>query len=507
MKTKLVLPGTDANDKKILIAIELIVADNKVKMWTFPEAVATPELEAILMEDWRSNKEVAFPEGFTLIEKELSVTDSLLPEDIKTERTDLVLRAQTEWAFIVLSHKMSAMFDSELADLKEKVAGLDRYDSAVWNDLKNFWGKVQTQVKDRNLFREHADSLRDGTNALFGEMKEKRKKMDEEFKSASKEVSATFMTALNNIEEKVENGKGRPAALFEELKRIQRDFKDARLSRDDRSTIWAKIDAAFKVVKEKRFGKQAVQQGNNPADRVNRRLTGLEGAIEKMERSIGRDRDDLDFQKKRIDRADNQLEAQIRVAKIRMIEERVRSKEEKLNEMRATQKELETKAVKVKARMEKDAAVAKAKKEAEEKIAAEMAAKKEAQAADAEKLEAAADKIKGEKKKAAPKKADKPAPEAAPVKAAAAAAATVVAAAAVAPEPVVVEAKVAEDSTLEAVGTILTEGVEDAVDTIKAIAAVVGGKIEDAVVTLKEDIKEAAAEVSEKVEKATSEEE
>ena len=508
MKTKLVLMGADAEDKKILIAMELVVAENQVKTWIFPEAIATPEFEDIMMKEWRVGKEVAFPEGFTLTEKELSVTDNLLPEDIKTDRTDLVMRAQTEWAFIVLSSKMSTMFHNELADLKEKVKSLDQYDSAVWNDLKGFWGKVQNQMKERNLFREHADQLKEGTNELFSEMKEMRTKMESEFKSVSKEASTGLMAAIQLVEEKLGSGNGRLAVLFEDLKNIQKDFKDTKLSREDRSAIWERLDKTFKAVKEKRFGKQ---EGDDSAlGRTNNRLTGLLKAIDRMEKSIYRDRDDLDFQNKRIGRSDNQLEAQIRVAKIRMIEERIRSKEEKLKDMKSTQEQLEKKVTNIKVRTEKEEAMAKAKKEAEDKIASKIDASQDKIAPeDAEKLAKAAEKIKEGKAKKGGKK-----------KAAAAGAATVLATAAAAastddnkaapeakeaaPEPA---AAVEEDSTMEAVGTIVSEGIEDAVDTLKAIAAVVGGKIEQAVTTLQEDIKEAAKEVEEKVEKAKAAEE
>ncbi len=510
MKTKLVLMGTDAEDKKVLVAMQLMVADNKVKIWTFPESLATPELEDKMMTDWRNDKEVELPEGFTLVEKELSVTDNLLPEDIKTERTDLVMRAQTEWAFIVLSTKMSSMFESELSDLKDKVKSLDKYDSAVWNDLKNFWGKVQSQVRERNLFREHADSLRDNTNALFNDMKEMRKSMDEEFRSASKEISATILGSIKAVEDKVE-GNGRLNVLFEDLKNIQKQFKDARLSKDDRSTIWERLDAAFKVVKEKRFGPQAGND-SNPVDRVSRRLSGLNNALEKMQRSIQRDRDDLEFQNRRIDRADNQLEAQIRVAKIRMIEERIRSKEEKLKDMVSTQEQLNKKVVNIKDRAAKDEAAAKAKAAKKEQIAKEVeASKANVSEEDAAILEKAAEKIKAEKSKDRGKKA------AATV---AAVATTAVAAEAIASTPAekiaepvaetVVEEVAEGDSAMEAVGTMVNEGIEDAVDTIKAIAAVVGGKIEEAVVTLKKDIEEATKEVEQKAAakaKASSEEE
>ena len=521
MKTKLVLMGTDAEDKKVLVAMQLMVDDNKVKIWTFPEALATPEFEDQLMTDWRSDKEVAFPEGHTLIEKELSVTDNLLPDDIKTDRTDLVMRAQTEWHFVVLSTKMSSMFQSELADLTDKVKDLSKYDSAVWNDLKNFWGKVQVQLKERNLFREHADTIKDGTNRLFDEMKTLRKVMDEEFKSTSKEVADTILGSIKAVEDKVDTG-GRLNVLFEDLKNIQRQFKDAKLSREDRSTIWERLDAAFKVVKEKRFGPQATND-SNPTDRVSRRLNGLKGAIEKMEKSIQRDRDDLEFQNRRIDRADNQLEAQIRVAKIRMIEERIRSKDEKLKDMLTTEEQLKKKVESIKARAEKEEAAAKKVAEKKEAIAKEVEASKAKMAGEAEKLEAAAEKI----KEAKPKKGGAKKKEETPATATKAAAGAAVAAAAATvaakevtketpAEPEVLaatetasekEAPAAEDA-MEAVATMASEAVEDVVDTLKAIASVVGGQIEEAVVTLKKDIQEAVEEVEKKAsEKAAAEEE
>ena len=294
--------------------------------------------------------------------------------------------------------------------------------------------------------------------------------------------------------------------LFEELKNIQRQFKEAKLSREDRSTIWERLDAAFKVVKEKRFGPQAARD-SNPSDRVGRRLNGLVGAIDKMEKSIQRDRDDLEFQQRRIDRADNQLEAQIRVAKIRMIEERIRSKEEKLKDMHSTQEQLKKKVESIKARAAKEEAAAKKMAEKKEAIAKEMEENKAKMADDADKLEAAAEKIKDAKPKKGGRKKKEEATEDATVmasSAAVAAGAVVAATEATKEEPKV---ETAEDA-IETVTTLASEAVEDVVDTLKAIASVVGGQIEEAVVTLKKDIEDAVQEVEDKAAaKASAEEE
>ena len=120
MKTKLVLWGTNANDERTLIAMELRPELNQVGMWMFPESIATDEFAKQLFDEWRESKEVPFPEGFTYREQELTMTESLLPDDIKVERSDIVQRAQAEWHFIVLSSKLQEAYHSELEELKEE---------------------------------------------------------------------------------------------------------------------------------------------------------------------------------------------------------------------------------------------------------------------------------------------------------------------------------------------------------------------------------------------------
>lgn len=397
MKTKLVLWGSNAQDEKVLIAMQLREKDNRVDIWTFPEAVATKEFEQQMMNEWREDQEVPFPEGSMHQEVELTVTDSLLPEDLKVDKSDIVLRAQTEWHFVVLSSKMYEMYKSELEALKEKVEALEKFDNSIWENLKGFWDKVQDQVREKNLFRDHSNSLRELTNEMFGHLKTLRAKMDEEFETISKETMEKFHSILDDIEDRIENGKGKLSHLFDELKEIQQNFRDARFTRDHRAKVWKRLDTAFKNVKEKRFGKEAVTD-STPVNRIQRRYDGLLSAIDKMEKSISRDQSDLDFQKKKVESTDGQLEAQIRQAKIMMIEERIRSKEDKLKEMLATRTELEGK-IKVleekEAKQKEKEKLEEAKKAAAEKIAQEIKEQEDARKDEEEDLEKAAEIIKG----------------------------------------------------------------------------------------------------------------
>lgn len=343
MKTKLVLWGNNAQDERVLIAMQLRAADNKVEIRTFPEAIASPEFAQKMLNEWRNGAaDIEFPEGGTHIEKELTVAESILPNDLKVERPDLVQRAQSEWHFIVLSTKLHESYKSELAEIQDKIGQMADYSSEVWDSLKNFWDKVQEQVRDRNLFREHADVLRDNTNSLFDQLKKMRTSMTNEFDENSKALFAQFNSILDVIEKKVEQGVQRFPDIFEDLKKTQTQFRDKKLKREHSNDIWNRIDNLFKVVKEKKFGSNAINDGS-AGERLARRYEGLIGAMDKMQDSIDRDKDELEFQTKRVNNSTGQLEAQIRQAKIEMIVERVKSKQEKLDEMLSTKSEVEFK--------------------------------------------------------------------------------------------------------------------------------------------------------------------
>jgi len=469
MKNKLVVWGATAQDERVLIALELLPESNKVKLYTFPESVATDEFVQKMMDEWRNDKALEFPEGHTESERELMVTENLLPEDLKVERSDIIQRAQTEWHFVVLSSKLNEAYHSELDDLKTRVDKLEAFDGDLWGMLKTFWDKVQSQVSDKNLLREHADRLRDATNALFGRLKELRSKLDEDFQRRSKDNVDKFNAMLESVETKIVEGL-RLQGLFDELKELQRKFRDTEFTRDHRSKVWERLDAAFKQLKDKRsggsggstYGGGGQQQGggdeNSPTERLKRRYEGLLGAIEKMDRSIQRDRDELNFQSRKVENSDGQLEMQIRQAKIKMIEERIRSKEEKLNEMAATKTDLETRIESQKerdARREERHKLEDAKKAAQDKIAHDIEEAAAARQKDQPKLEKAAEALK-------PKK---------------------------------------EEGLLSAIGTTLGEALEDMVDTAKAVAEVLEDKLEDAVEVAKDKL----ADFSDAVQEAVSE--
>ncbi|TNE61761.1 MAG: hypothetical protein EP344_05760 [Bacteroidetes bacterium] len=339
MKNKIVVWGTNAENEKVLIALELRADESKVLLHTFPEAAASEEFVNKMMAEWRDGGEVPFPEEHATQERPLSVTESLLPDDLKVDRGDLIQRAQTEWHFAVLSSKLHKAYEQELADFREKIDALSSYDNEIWDGLRGFWDKVQEQARERNLFRHHADNLRDNINELFDEMKKLRAKVQEEFTESSQKVFEEFNTRLEEVEGKIAAGGSKMNAIFDELKKLQRRYRDSKMTNVHRNKLWDRLDGAFKKAKEKKFGPGANE--GSLVERHQRRLGGLNDAIKRMENSIRRDEEELAFQQKKVDSTEGQLEAQIRSAKIKMIEERINSKRDKLNEMNQTRTDVE----------------------------------------------------------------------------------------------------------------------------------------------------------------------
>lgn len=406
MKTKLILWGKTEADEKVLVAIELVENENVVKTYVFSEESATEEFYNLLLNEWRFDKEVEFPTDFKTYSKPLTASEDILPEGILVEKPDLINRAKTEWHFVVLSKKLYDLYNGELDDLKDQISDLSEFSSEHWEELKQFWGKVQSHIREKNLFRNHIESLKNKTDELFNDLKKFRRESDAKFREKSEEYYKQFNEVLDQVDEKIEKGLGLQP-IFEELKNIQKEFKDIRFDRDHRRKLWNRIDKYFKIVKEKRFGTST--QDKSPVHRTERRLNGLLGAIDKMTASIDRDKRDLNTQNSMIGGSDGQLEVQLRQARLSMIEERIASKSEKLKDMLETKDMLEKRIENEKRKEEERKKYEQAKKDAKDKIKEKVKESSELLKENEDALKKASEKIKEAKVAVDIKQEEKPA--------------------------------------------------------------------------------------------------
>ena len=94
MKTKVVLWGENAKNEKVLIALELRAEANMVDVYTIPEAAVNEEFNRKMMDEWRSDKPVDFPNETEKAERPLTITDEQVKEQIAIENPQIAAGAQ-----------------------------------------------------------------------------------------------------------------------------------------------------------------------------------------------------------------------------------------------------------------------------------------------------------------------------------------------------------------------------------------------------------------------------
>ncbi|MBC6993524.1 hypothetical protein QWY85_16145 [Neolewinella lacunae] len=535
MRNRIAVWGRDAQEKRVLITIELQVSDNIVRIQTYPEKDVTDEIYQLFMDKWRKEEDVELPEPDRVIARELSVTEGLLPDDLRAEQTDMILRAQTEWHFHVLSDKLAQSYKAELAEIEDRIDRATQYSSDLWNQAKSFWQKVQRQLEDKTLLREQGNDIRKQVDVTFEKLKVMRDALNEKYKAESEKHVARFGEMLTEAEKSISEGT-HLNKVFNDLREIQRKFHNVKFTKEDRDAIYTRIDAAFKAVKEVRSGGssgsagEGGKGGGGAVGRSESRLQGLLKAMDRMKSGIGRDEEDLKFERKRIEKSEGQLEKQIRQAKVLMIESRIASKQAKLDDMEKTKAMLEDKIVKDNERAAKDAKKAAERAAAEAakaKIAAEISSR-EVSAEEAAKLEAAAAAIVEGKQKSKEEPAS-PAP-AATVESGAAVASMVAfsevvaspateaakdstfaeqagdtIAAAITGVGAAAQAVTREGGLLDRAGDFLaeafedvSEALEDVTDTAKAVAHVAAEKFNHAADRVEDTVEEVVEDVKEK---------
>lgn len=75
--------GLKCPEREGLITMELRPDENKVDIQLLPDSVVTEDLSEQIFKQWRIGGNVDFPAETIHIDRELTVADSLLPDDIR----------------------------------------------------------------------------------------------------------------------------------------------------------------------------------------------------------------------------------------------------------------------------------------------------------------------------------------------------------------------------------------------------------------------------------------
>ncbi|MEZ4908443.1 MAG: hypothetical protein R2771_12560 [Saprospiraceae bacterium] len=202
MKTKLILWGKTEQDQKVLVAIELLENENKVKTYVFSEEVATEEFYNLMLNEWRFDRDIDFPAVMQTYETSLTASEDILPEGLLVEKPDLINRAKTEWHFVVLSKKLYDLYKDELEDIKDQISELNEFSSINGMNLKYSGKSSRSHVKRKEIYLEIIFESLKRTDELFNNLKELRNKSDDELKVNSEKYYNEFNSKHDEMNNK-----------------------------------------------------------------------------------------------------------------------------------------------------------------------------------------------------------------------------------------------------------------------------------------------------------------
>ena len=282
----LVLWGEIATDLKALLAIHLDEIEKKVTIHAFPKNELTDEVRDQLFNVWKNGGDYEFPEESFNWEVDAE-GDFSLPENIKLDRPQLLVRAQKDWMQRVQHAEIMKLLHEEVNLLKLQADALTEYSQDVWNQAKAIWDKVRSSQKEYKLPWEKVDELKLPINKVFDALKA--------FKRLSNEQSFEESLAMSKVfEKRIEVCKNdliypdQWSKIFNELKLIQKDMKENQFKWKHRRQLQNQLNDVFGTLREYR----KVEHEKKSQERIEH----LKKTLSNLRNSIERDKENYTLQ-------------------------------------------------------------------------------------------------------------------------------------------------------------------------------------------------------------------
>lgn len=329
MRKKFLIEATYEEQQEIWVAVSFNDDLAKVMLHIYPKK----EIDKKILQQWvRGEKEL--PATALVIERTIA-DENLLTEEIRVENVGKVRDIEIEWANSILQSRMLQNFHNQLAILKEKIAVLDDYSQTVFEECVAFWDSVMDFKKDNATFSNQSiDELKTELDILFDALKALRKDYKKEQKERSKSSKDELMLKLellaNNLKEK-----GDHKFVIQRLKEVRASLNKAGLIPVDYQVVDKEINQLFDTMSAKR--------DENRNKKTEKRIGDLTAIVEKMQKSLDWDERELKKQEKFKERTDQIFQLKLVDAKIDMIQNRIKEKQTKLKNIKATLASLEKK--------------------------------------------------------------------------------------------------------------------------------------------------------------------
>jgi hypothetical protein len=336
MQQHLVLWGFIGTDRKVLLAIYLVEEENQVKIHAFPKEIVDKNLQDQLFA-WKNGAPFKFPES-ELIWHIDAYSDSILPRDIRVEKPEFIQRAQLSWGKLLMSSKLFKVCKEEIVFHKTLVSSTPVFKQEQWDKTQELWQKYSDMLKSQDIVWEQAELLKAEINETFDFLKANKKKAYDKEKSQVKEISKKFEKEIDAIKSQLIYPEEWPK-IHEKLKVLQADLKSSAIRFQNKKPLFEKIDEIYQSLKSYKKT-QNITHTKDRLGNLQRILKGLETSLEKDVESFTTQQEKLSHYTK------GKNSGSEWTGLLQVIQNRIKEKEAKVEDIKKTIQQLESKIAK-----------------------------------------------------------------------------------------------------------------------------------------------------------------
>jgi chromosome segregation ATPase len=345
MQQRIVMWGEIGTDNKALVTIQLLENDAKIIINAFPKDIVTKELQDKIFVEWKNGGEIEFPE--TTFQWTIDANqDNILPENVKVERPELITQIQHKWSRKIMSAKVMQLLTDETEHILQSIDSIQNYDQKLWDKAKQQWDKIADYQKKGEITWEQTTLLKEKINLVFDALKAVKRITSEHDVEQSRILSKNFEATIEQLQNKLiypDEWKH----IFEELKKIQEELKEAPIRWNSKKNLYDKINSIYDDLKKYR----ATENINKSKSRIKQLNQILSGIYE----SINREKDNYEMQ---VEKMQHYTRGRVQLDEIKnrfsYILDRIKEKENKAENIKKTIAEVEKLLTKEEYRKEKN---------------------------------------------------------------------------------------------------------------------------------------------------------
>ncbi|MDB5227264.1 MAG: hypothetical protein JWN78_1457 [Bacteroidota bacterium] len=276
MNTRLVLWGDIGTDRKALVAIYLQEETAKIHIYAFPKETVTKEIQDALFVEWKNGGEYEFPEDAIHWEVDAN-SDTILPENLKVDRPEIVLQSQHKWSKKLMGSKINQLLADETKLLEEKASTAAEFDQSLWDKAKAQWEKISSYQKKNEISWEQTTVLKEKINGVFDTLKAIKRINNENDDQANSVLVKQFYQRVEELQSKLIYS-DQWKYIFEELKKMQQELKEASIRWNHKKALYNGVNTLFDDLRKYRMT-EVVSKTKGRISQLSKILDGLKDSI------------------------------------------------------------------------------------------------------------------------------------------------------------------------------------------------------------------------------------